>query len=694
VKGDRRTLLLLRGPIIPARVPVALALVALTLVALTTLDIRAQAFPPQRQSSLDVASMDTRVDPCTDFYAYSCGGWLKQNPIPPDQASWGVSSKLQDQNWSLLRNLLESAAPASPERNAVTRKIGDYYAACMDEGAIDRAGVGPLQAKLDRIAGLRSKQDIAELAGEMIGADILFDLRSEQDYADSTQVVAEVDQDGLGLPDRDFYLLEDAKLLKLRKAYAAHLRKMFELLGDTPAAAAAESKSVVRIETALAAGSVSRIDRRDPQKMYHKTSLSQLQALSPLFRWDRYLTRVGLSGLESLNVATPGFFKTMNAELRKESLQGWKAYLRWHLVHADAPYLSSAFVEADFDFYGRTLRGAQTLEPRWKRCVNAVDNDLGEALGQAYVERAFRPQAKQRALEMVEQIEDAMRREIESLPWMTAETKRRALEKLHAVTNKIGYPDRWRDYTALAVARDDEMGNVERAREFELRRHLAKIGKPVDRGEWVMTPPTVNAYYDAQMNDINFPAGILQPPLFDPQSDDAPNYGNTGATIGHELTHGFDDEGRQFDARGNLRDWWTAQDAKQFERRALCISDQYSQYPVVDHIKVNGRLTLGEDLADLGGLILAYRAWKEQTKGQPLAPIEGFTPEQRFFIGYGQSWCSNTRDQVKRLSATADPHSPDQFRANGVVSNLPEFEQAFACKPGTPMVRKDRCQVW
>jgi endothelin-converting enzyme/putative endopeptidase len=654
--------------------------------------------PAKHEPALDVSSMDAGVDPCTDFYTYSCGGWLKKNPIPADQSSWGVYSRLQDENRLVLRDILETAATSATDREAATRKIGDYYAACMDEKAIDAAGVKPVKDELERIERLQSKQQIAGLAAAMVDDDVLFEFRSDQDFKDSSQVIAEVDQGGIGLPDRDFYLLRDAKTKKLRKAYRAHVQKTFELLGDTPHVAGSEAKSVLRIETVLAKGSMGRVDRRDPQKVYHKMSRAELEALSPLFDWDAYFAGVGLPDRLSLNVTTPEFFGTMNAELKKDSLANWKAYLRWRLIHANAPYLSTPFVNAEFGFYGRTLQGAQEIEPRWKRCVNYVDNDLGEALGQAYVERSFSPEAKQRALRMVRQIESAMQSDIESLPWMTEETKKHALEKLHAIANKIGYPDKWRDYSTLAISRDDELGNVLRAREFEFHRQLSKIGKPVDRGEWSMTPPTVNAYYDAQLNDINFPAGILQPPVFDPSSDDAPNYGDTGGTIGHELTHGFDDEGRQFDAQGNLRDWWTPDDAKQFEKRASCISDQYSQYTAVDHIKVNGKLTLGEDVADLGGLILAYMAWQDQTRGQKLEqkpePIEGLTAGQRFFIGYGQSWCTNTRAETKRLRATADAHSPEQYRANGVVSNMPEFQQAFHCKPESPMVRKDRCRVW
>jgi putative endopeptidase len=678
------------------RPTVALIFPAVVFLAMVTVGSSAwaQDDPAKSQPVLDVTSMDTSVDPCVDLFTYSCGNWIKKNPIPPDQTSWAVYSKLEDDNKAILREILESSASPAGRRDDITQKIGDYYAACMDEKAINAAAVKPLQPVLDQIQQMHSRSEIADIAATMVSSGALFRFRSDQDYKDSTQVVAEADQGGLGLPDRDYYLKTDAKSVELRKAYVAHLQKMFELLGDKPETAAAEARTVMRIETALAQGSLTRVERRDPQKLYHKMTTEQLIALSPSFQWKTYFSKLGLPSVETLNVETPEFFKTLNLELRNERLASWKAYLRWHLVNANAPFLSSDFVNADFDFFGKTLQGAQELEPRWKRCVGYADNDLGEDLGQAYVERHFGPDAKQRAQKMVNEIEDAMSRDIDSLSWMTPTTKQHALEKLHAVANKIGYPDKWRDYSTLTIVRDDEMGNVLRAREFEFHRQLAKIGKPVDRGEWQMTPPTVNAYYDPQMNDINFPAGTLQPPLFDARSDAAPNFGDTGATIGHELTHGFDDEGRQFDAHGNLRDWWTAEDAKAFEQRASCISDQYSQYLVVDDVKINGKLTLGEDVADLGGLILAYMAWQDDTKGQTREPIEGFTPTQRFFIAYGQSWCASTRDETKRLRATIDPHSPDKYRANGVVSNMPEFQEAFHCKAGSPMVRENRCRVW
>jgi endothelin-converting enzyme/putative endopeptidase len=673
----------------------------LIVVALLSTVIRAQN-PQNSLPVLNVNSMDKSIDPCVDFFEYSCGGWIKKNPIPPDQTSWSVYSKLEDDNKLILRDILERAAKANTSRGATNQKIGDYYAACMDESAIEKAGVAPLRPELERIENLKSKAELASLVVSMQPAKenylrqetVLFDFGSSQDFKDSTQVIATADQGGLGLPDRDYYLKDDDKSQELRKEYLVHVQKMFELLGEKPEAAAVDAQAVMKIETALAKGSLTRVERRDPTKLYHKLSRAELQALNPSFHWSEYFTPVGLGSMQSLNVVTPDFFKVLNSEIEREDLADWKAYLRWHLAHANAPFLSSTFVNADFDFFDKTLQGTQELEPRWKRCVTSVDNQLGEALGQAYVERMFSPEAKQRALKIVKQIEAAMQQDITSLPWMSPTTKQHALEKLHAIANKIGYPDKWRDYSTLKIDRDDELGNVLRGREFEFHRQLAKIGKPVNRGEWQMTPPTVNAYYDPQMNDINFPAGTLQPPLFSAGSDDAPNYGDTGATIGHELTHGFDDEGRQFDAQGNLRDWWTPEDAKQFEQRASCICNQYSQYVVVDDVKINGKLTLGEDVADLGGLMLAYMAWKDETKNQKLEPLEGFTPEQRFFIAYGQSWCGNTRDETKRLRATVDPHSPDKYRTNGVVSNTPEFQEAFHCKAGAPMVRENRCRVW
>jgi len=671
-------------------------LVALATASLVSLAGAQQptAAASKHEPALDVTSMDQSVDPCVDFFKYSCGGWIKSNPIPADQSSWDTYAKMQDENRGRLRGILEAASAADPKRDAAAQKIGDYYASCTDEKTIEAQGVEPLRPELERIAKVGSKAEIADVAAALVRSGVLFRLDSTQDFRDASQVIAEVDQGGLGLPDRDYYVKEDAKSVDLRKAYVAHVQKMFELLGDRPDAAAAEAQTVMRIETALAKGSMTRVERREPKNLDHKMTSGELEKISPDFQWQVYFTKVGLPALASLNVASPGFFKALNEELDKESLADWKTYLRWHAVHADAAFLSSAFLNENFAFYGKTLRGQQELQPRWKRCTEYVDDDLGEALGQVYVEKYFSPEAKQEALKMVKEIDAAMQQDINSLPWMSAATKQQALVKLRGMANKIGYPEKWRDYSKLEIVRGDELGNVERARKFEFERQLAKIGKPVDRGEWDMTPPTVNAYYNPQMNDINFPAGVLQPPAFDPASDAAPNYGDTGGTIGHELTHGFDDEGRQFDAQGNLRDWWTAEDGKEFVKRASCISDRYSTYTIIDDIKINGKLTLGEDVADLGGLILAYMAWKDDTKGESLQPIEGLTPEQRFFVGYGQSWCGETRDETKRLRATVDPHSPEKYRTNGVVSNMPEFQEAFHCKAGSPMVNQNRCRVW
>jgi endothelin-converting enzyme/putative endopeptidase len=646
------------------------------------------------EPALDVTSMDRSVDPCVDFFQYSCGGWIKHNPIPPDQSSWDTYSKMQDENRGRLRGILEAAAAPDANRDAATQKIGDYYSSCTDEKAIEAKGAEPLKPALDRIAQLTSKTEIADVAAAMVHDNVLFRFDSSQDYRDASQVIAEADQGGLGLPDRDYYVKDDKKSVDLRAEYVTHVQKMFELLGDQADVAATEAQTVMRIETALAKGSMTRVERRDPKNLDHKMTSGELEKISPDFRWQVYFTTVGLPSLGSLNVVSPGFFKAMNEQLEKEGLADWKVYMRWHLVHADAPFLSSTFLNENFAFYGKTLRGQQELQPRWKRCTEYVDDDLGEALGQVYVEKYFSPAAKQEALKMVKEIDTAMAQDIDALPWMSAVTKQQALVKLHGMANKIGYPDKWRDYSKLEIVRGDELGNVERARNFEFARQLAKIGKPLDRGEWDMTPPTVNAYYNPQMNDINFPAGVLQPPAFDPASDAAPNYGDTGGTIGHELTHGFDDEGRQFDAHGNLRDWWTADDGKEFVKRASCISDQYSTYTIIDDIKVNGKLTLGEDVADLGGLILAYMAWKEDTKGQNLQPLDDLTPDQRFFVGYGQSWCGETHDETKRLRATVDPHSPEKYRTNGVVSNMPEFQEAYHCKAGSPMVNQNRCRVW
>jgi putative endopeptidase len=671
------------------------------LLVLVTLSLSAQEKPLTQlpyTPSLDVPSMDKAIDPCTDFYQFSCGGWIAKNPIPPDQASWSVYGKLTEENNQYLWGILEDAAKPSPSRTAVQQKIGDYFASCMDESAIETLGAEPLKPLLRQIDALQSKRALASfLATEQArtyGSGWLFGFGSNQDFGDATQVIAYLGAGGLGLPDRDYYTKTDARSKELRDKYVRHVERMLMLAGESKTRAAADAKSVMALETALAKASLTRVERRNPYNQYHMVSRSKLAAMTPSFDWKTYLVANGLGDVKSINVAEPKFFAEVEKQLKNTPLSQWKAYLRWHAAHARAPYLSRKFVEEDFDFYRKTLRGVTAMPPRWKQCVRYVDRDLGEALGQEFVSRTFTAETKAKTVEMTNLIEKAMENEIKTLDWMTPTTKERALEKLHAIANKVGYPERWRDYSAVDIRRGDFAGNALRATEFESHRDIAKIGKPVDRGEWGMTPPTVNAYYNPQMNDINFPAGVLQPPLYDPKLDDAPNYGNTGSTIGHELTHGFDDEGRQFDAHGNLKDWWTPADAKAFEERVNCVRDQYAQYTIVDDIKINSKLTSGEDVADLGGTLLAYIAWKDATEHENLQPIDGFTPDQRFFIGFAQWACENQRPENLRANAITNPHSPGRYRINGIVSNLPQFQKAFNCGAGTPMVREKACKIW
>jgi endothelin-converting enzyme/putative endopeptidase len=648
--------------------------------------------------SLDVPSMDKSADPCVDFYQFTCGGWMKSNPIPPDQANWSVYGKLAQDNQRFLWGILQDLATKTAGRTPQQQKIGDFFGACMDEAAIEKQGAKPLKGGLDAVAALKSKKDLAALLARLhqvsATGGLLFNFGSDQDFADSNQVIAFAVAGGLGLPDRDYYTKTDAKSEEIRQKYLLHVEKMLVLAGDSPAKAKAEAATILRIETALAQASLTRVEQRDPHNLFHKMDRKTLQALAPDFDWNNYLTASGIAGVDTFNVTEPKFYQEMERQIQNNSLDDLKTYLRWHVTNANAPYLSSKFVQENFDFYSHTLRGVQQMPPRWKRCVRLVDRELGEALGQEFVSRVFTGETKASTLEMTKLIEQSMEEDINQLSWMGPETKKQALEKLHSVVNKIGYPDKWRDYSSVQIARNDFLGNVQRATSFEAKRQLAKIGKPLDRSEWGMTPPTVNAYYNAQMNDINFPAGVLQPPLYDPKMDDAPNYGNTGGTIGHELTHGFDDEGRQFDAKGNLRDWWTKEDSEQFENRAQCIVDQYAQYTIVDDIKINSKLTEGEDVADLGGLVLAYMAWKHATAGKQLADRDGFSPEQRFFIGYAQWACENERPENLRASAITNPHSPGRYRVNGLVVNMPEFVQAFHCKPGQPMAKENKCRVW
>ncbi len=653
---------------------------------------------PRRPSPLrfDPDNIDRKADPCVDFYQYACGTWLTKNPVPPDQSRWGRFSELEERNRDVLHEILEEAAKPVPNRDAVTAKIGDYYAACMDEKAIDAKGLAPLEPELARIRNLKDK---AQLAAEIAhlhrnGVDALFEFGSGSDFKDADHNIAQADQGGLGLPDRDYYLKDDAKSVEIRQKYVAHVQKMFELAGEKPEQAKADADKVIKLETALAKGSLDLVSRRDPEKQYHKLTVAELQALSPLFQWNEYLKDAATPEFKSLNVVWPDFFKAMNAEIQGASVDDWKTYLTWFLLHSEARLLPTPFAQENFNFYGKTLTGSDEMRPRWKRCVDFTDAQLGEALGQKFVEKTFGKEGKERTLKMVDALEKALGQDLQGVTWMSAATKQKAEEKLKAIANKIGYPDKFRDYSSVAVKRDDPVGNGFRADQFEFQRQMNRIGKPVDRSEWSMTPPTVNAYYDPSMNNINFPAGILQPPFFDNDMDDAVNFGGIGMVIGHELTHGFDDEGRQFDAKGNLHEWWTPEDSKEFKDRAACVAQQYSKFQVAPGANVNGDLTLGENTADNGGTRIALMALENILATKKRPEIGGFSPEQRFFLSFGQIWCENEREEAARLQVQTDPHSPARFRVNGVLQNMPEFQKAFSCKAGQPMAPANACRVW
>lgn len=651
---------------------------------------------PKSPLRFDPANIDKAADPCVDFYQYACGNWLAKNPVPADQSRWGRFSELEERNHEVLREILDEDSKLSPNRDAVSAQIGDYYAACMDEKAIDAKGLAPLEPQLARIRNLKDK---AQLAAEIAhlqrnGVEALFEFGAGPDFKNADANIAQADQGGLGLPDRDYYLKDDAKSEEIRRKYVAHVQKMFELAGEKPEQAKADAAAVMTLETALAKGSLDLVSRRDPEKQYHKVSTQELEALSPLFHWKEYLRDSGAPEFKSLNVAWPDFFKAMNSEIQNASLDDWKHYLTWHLLHAEAGMLPTPFVQESFSFYGKTLTGSSELRPRWKRCVDFTDSQLGEALGRKFVERTFGKEGKARTLKMVEALEKALGQDIQGVTWMSAATKQQAEIKLKAITNKIGYPDKWRDYSSVVIKRDDPVGNGFRADQFEFTRQMNKIGKPVDRAEWGMTPPTVNAYYDPTMNNINFPAGILQPPFFDNDMDDAVNFGAIGMVIGHELTHGFDDEGRQFDAKGNLHEWWTPEDSKEFQQRAACISQEYSKFSVAPGVNVNGDLTLGENTADNGGTRIALMALQNTLANRTRPEIGGYTPEQRFFLAFGQIWCENEREEALRLQVQTDPHSPARFRVNGVLRNMPEFQKTFSCKAGQPMVPANACRVW
>jgi len=661
----------------------------------------APASAPKTQASqrFSIDNIDKTVDPCTDFYQYACGNWIKNTEIPADQSSWVSFNELDERNQYTMRDILEKAAVASPGREAITQKIGDFYSSCMDEKAADAKGSEPLKPELDRIAAVKDKTALIDTIAELHlrGTRGLFSFYSSPDLHNADMVVGNLDQGGLTLPDRNYYIKDDAKMVEMRQHLVDYATQLFTLTGRSPEQAADSAKTVLRIETALAKASMDRTLRRDPKNRDHKMAREQAVALAPNFYLSRYFTAVGTPAFTELNVVNPDFFKDVNGLLDTESLDTLKVYVTWHLLDSAAPWLSKPWVDDNFKMR-QFLTGQAQNQERWKRCVDETDGDLGEALGQKYIEVAFGADSKQRMLKMVDALEKSLDLDIAGLPWMTDDTKKQAKIKLDAIRNKIGYPDVWRDYSSLKVERGDLMGNILRANEFETRRRIAKISKPLDRKEWNMTPPTVNAYYSGSYNEIVFPAGILQPPFFDKTMDDAINMGGIGVVIGHELTHGFDDQGRKFDPQGNLRDWWTEQDGKEFEKRASCVADEYSNFVAVDDLKLNGRLTLGENTADNGGARIALMALREMIaadkSGKAGEKIDGYTPEQRFFLGFGRVWCEKRRPELARMLVNTDPHSPGRYRVNGVVQNMPEFQQAWGCKVGQAMVRENACRVW
>jgi putative endopeptidase len=657
---------------------------------------------PKSPSAFDVSALDTSVDPCVDFYEYACGGWRKANPIPPDQTRWGRFNELVERNRADLHAILEAAKDPAGTRSPIEARVGDYYEACMDEAGIEAQGRKPLEPMLARIDAVGSKADFFRLLGENEATALptFFRFGSAPDMHDSNRTVATIGQGGLSLPDRDDYLKDDPKSKEKREKFLEHVERMMALAGEDPAAAKADAAMVMRIETALAKASMDRVAMRDPKSRDNPMTVVELQKLAPAFDFAAYFPATGAPGFERLNVTSRKFFEEGSAVVESTPLDDWKTYLKWHTVQAAAPYLSSAFVEEDFRFNRQYLQGAKEQEPRWKRCVQATDRALGDDLGRLYVERTFGADGKARMKTMIESLTAALREDIEGLPWMTPETKKKALAKLAAFrTDKVGYPDEWKDYSTVEIKRDDYLGNSRRARVFEIKREQARIDKPTDRTLWGMTPPTVNAYYNPANNEIVFPAGILQPPFFDRQVDDAVNFGGIGVVIGHEYTHGFDDQGSKFDAEGNLANWWTDEDRKAFDERTDCFVKEYEGFVAVKDaengdVHLNGRLTLGENTADNGGLRVSYMALQKALAGKPRPKTDGFTPEQRFFLGYANIWCQNVTEAAARQLAQTDPHSPGAFRVIGSVSNMPEFREAFGCKAGQPMVRENACRAW
>jgi putative endopeptidase len=674
---------------------------ALAVAAIAQPSSPAPAAIPPLASGLDTRFLDTTADPCTDFYQYACGNFPKVYPIPADRSSYESFSMIDDHNQAVLHAILDKAI--APNRPADQQKIGDFYAACMDTAAIDRKGVQALRGELDKIAAMKSKLALAPILGgyQLTNVNAFVSVGEQQDFKDATQQIAVIDQAGLGLPERDYYLRTGDADVKLRAAYVAHVGNVLNLLGESAPQAAKDAQGILALETALAKASMDVTSRRDPHNIYHPMPVADAAKLMPSVALDQLLSTAGLSSLTQINVGNPEFLKGLSAAIDATDLATIQAYLRWQLVAStNTIALPKALDDEQFAFFGKQLSGSQQQRPRWQRCVRATDGALGEALGQAFVAQAFPPASKDAALQMVRDIEGAMAADIDTLDWMSPATKTRAKAKLKLVADKIGYPDHWRDYSALEIKRGDAFGNAQRAWVFENKRQLAKIGKPLDRGEWGMTVPTVNAFYNSSMNDITFSAGILQAPFFDPKSSDATNYGHIGAVIGHELTHGFDDQGRQFDGQGNLVDWWAGTDGAKFDAKAKCTVEEYSAFIADGDVHMNGKLTLGENTADNGGLRLAYQAYLADAKRTHVdvarKQADGYTPVQEFFLGHGQNWCGALRPELRRMLAQTDPHAMNEVRVNGVVRNMPEFGKAFGCKLGQPMMPPPAnvCRTW
>jgi putative endopeptidase len=684
--------------IVSPKLAIAFLALAFCIPSATGEDVSGPKSTPKKPVIFDLSAIDASADPCTDFYQYACGNWRKNNPIPSDQTRWGRFNELAEYNNYLLYTELKSAADAP--KTPLQKKYGDFFAACMNSDLADRLGAKPIQPILTTIAGWNDRKNLANLMAateDKYALGYFFTFDSDQDQKDSSQQIGEVDQAGLGLPDRDYYLNQDERSKKLRSEYVEHITKMFTLVGDTPEQAATEAQHVLAIETALAEGSQSRVERRDPTNTYHVMTIAELQSLSPEFDWKVYFNAKKQGSLKTVNVVAPAFFKAMNQQITSSSLDALKSYLRWHTVHRYAANLSDPFVQENFRFYAATLAGQKELAPRWKRCTQATDRALGEAVGQDWVAKNFPPAAKDNMEKLVKALEASLDKDIQHLDWMSDATKAEAKKKLDAFRDKIGYPEKWRDYSSVKVERNNPIGNAQQVAAFNDRRNLTKIGQPVDEKEWIMTPPTVNAYYNPAMNDINFPAGILQPPFYDFKIDPAVNFGGIGVVIGHEMTHGFDDQGSRYDPKGNVRSWWTDEDRKKFNERTDCEVKEYSGFEVAPGQNLNGKLTLGENTADNGGLRIAYQALMSTLAEQNASTTEkndGYTPEQRFFLGFGQVWCENVTEQAARLRAKTDPHSSGRWRTNGAVQNFDEFGKAFGCKVGQPMMPVNACRVW